>query len=214
MTIVRSMPRVLLLLPTTTYRTKAFIDAALKIGIDVVAASERPSTLEGKNPAGLLTLDFVDPEVAGRQASRFAEQFAVDAVIPVDEDTAVVAASVAQAIGLQHNSPDSVRAAKNKHQMRELLRSAGMRVPRYWHFTLDDDPVEVAARVTYPCVVKPVFLSTSRGVMRADDEAEFVIAVERLARILAQKEVAKRGGAAAREVLAEEFIPGREVAVE
>jgi len=72
----------------------------------------------------------------------------------------------------------------------------------------------VAAQVTYPCVVKPVFLSTSRGVMRADNGAEFVTAVERLSRILAQKETAKRGGAAAREVLAETFIPGREVAVE
>lgn len=209
-----SMPRVLLLLPTTTYRAKAFIDAALRIGVDVVAASERPSTLEGKNPAGLLTLDFADPEVAARQASRFAEQFSVNAVIPVDEDTAVVAASVAQAIGLKHNSIDSVRAARNKHEMRKLLRLARVRVPEYWHFTLDDDTEEVAARVIYPCVVKPVFLSTSRGVMRADNEAEFVNAVERLARILAQKEIAKRGGAAAREVLAEEFIPGREVAVE
>ena len=77
-----SMPRVLLLLPTTTYRAKAFIDAALRIGVDVVAASERPSTLEARNPAGLLTLDFVDPEVAARQASRFAEQYTVDAIIP------------------------------------------------------------------------------------------------------------------------------------
>jgi biotin carboxylase len=138
----------------------------------------------------------------------------VDAVIPVDEDTAVVAASVAQAIGLKHNSIDSVRAAKNKYEMRKLLRSARVRVPEYWHFTLDDDRAEVAARVTYPCVVKPVFLSTSRGVMRANDEAEFVSAVDRLASILAQKETAKRGGTAAREVLAEEFIPGQEVAVE
>ena len=169
----------LLLLPTTTYRAKAFIDAALRIGVDVVAASERPSTLEGKNPAGLLTLDFADPEIAARQAFRFAEQFPVDAVIPVDEDTAVVAASVAQAIGLKHNSIDSVRAAKNKYEMRNLLRSARVRVPEYWHFTLDDDRAEVAARVTYPCVVKPVFLSTSRGVMRANDEGEFVSAVER-----------------------------------
>ena len=208
------MPRVLLLLPTTTYRAKAFIDAALRLGVDVVAASERPSTLEAKNPAGLLTLNFVDPEVAAVQASAFAEQFTVDAVIPVDEDTAVAAASVAKAIGLRHNSLDSVRAAKNKHRMRELLKLSGVRVPRYWHFKLDDDPAEVAARVTYPCVVKPVFLSTSRGVMRVDDEAEFVTAVERLARILVQKETARRGGAAAREVLAEEFIPGREVAVE
>src|SRR5262245_16154943 len=98
------MPRILLLLPTTTYRTKAFIDAALRIGTDITAASEKPSTLESKNPSTLLTLDFLDSESATRAASRFAEEFPVNAVIPVDEDTAVVAASIAGALGLDHNS--------------------------------------------------------------------------------------------------------------
>jgi len=77
------MPRVLLLLPTTTYRTKAFVDAALKIDVDVVAASEQPSTLANRNPGGLLTLDFSDPELAVKQAKEFAVQFPIDAVIPV-----------------------------------------------------------------------------------------------------------------------------------
>jgi hypothetical protein len=54
------MPRLLLLLPTTTYRTKAFIDAALKTGVDIVAASEQPSTMAGANPAGLLALNFFE----------------------------------------------------------------------------------------------------------------------------------------------------------
>ena len=208
------MPRILLLLPTTTYRTKAFLDAALRLGVDVVAASERPSTMEAMNPAGLLTLDFLNPDRAAREAKEFAAAHTVDAVIPVDEDTAVIAASVAQALGLEHNSVESTQAAKNKHLMREALSRAEVRVPRYWHFTLDEDAAEVARRVTYPCVVKPVFLSTSRGVMRADDEAQFVNAVRRLDSILKRPEIARRGGAAKREVLVEEFIHGFEIAVE
>ena len=88
----------LLLLPTTTYRTKAFVDAALKLDVDVVAASEQPSTLASKNPEGLLELDFSEPERAARQAGEFAAEFPIDAVIPVDEDTAVVAASVAHGL--------------------------------------------------------------------------------------------------------------------
>ena len=35
------MPRLLLLLPTTTYRTAAFLGAARKLGVEVVVASER-----------------------------------------------------------------------------------------------------------------------------------------------------------------------------
>ncbi|HSB07914.1 MAG TPA: ATP-grasp domain-containing protein [Blastocatellia bacterium] len=208
------MPRVLLLLPTTTYRTKAFVDAALKLDVDVVAASEQPSTLEDKNPSGLLTLDFFEPERAAEQARGFAAEFSIDAIIPVDEDTAVVAASVAGALELRHNTVDAALTAKNKHRMRQALASNGMLVPRFWSYSLDEDPRDVAARLTYPCVVKPVFLSTSRGVMRADNEEEFAGVVNRLDRIVSDPKVARRGGALTREALIEEFIPGFEVAVE
>src|SRR5260370_29032060 len=208
------MPRVLLLLPTTTYRTKAFVEEALKMHVDVVAASEQPITLADKNPEGLLTLDFDEPGRAARQVEEFAAQFPIDAVIPVDEDTAVVAASVAQALKLRHNPAEAAITAKNKHRMREVLSRAGVQVPRYWHFSLDEDTGEVAARVTFPCVVKPVFLSTSRGVMRADNEEEFAGVVRRLDRIVSDPKVARRGGALAREALVEEFIPGFEVTVE
>ncbi len=182
--------------------------------VDVVAASEQPITLADKNPEGLLTLDFDEPGRAARQVEEFAAQFPIDAVIPVDEDTAVVAASVAQALKLRHNPVEAAITAKNKHRMREVLSRAGVQVPRYWHFSLDEDTGEVAARVTYPCVVKPVFLSTSRGVMRADNEEEFAGVVRRLDRIVSDPKVARRGGALAREALVEEFIPGFEVTVE
>jgi biotin carboxylase len=208
------MPRVLLLLPTTTYRTRAFVDAALKLDVDVVAASEQPSTLANRNPEGLLTLDFSEPERAARQAREFAARFPIDAVIPVDEDTAVVAASVARGLKLRHNPVDAAITAKNKHRMREVLSRSGVQVPGYWYFSLDEDPRDIAARVTYPCVVKPVFLSTSRGVMRADNEEEFARVVRRLDRIVGDPKLARRGGALAREALVEEFIPGFEVAVE
>ncbi|HVF89101.1 MAG TPA: ATP-grasp domain-containing protein, partial [Blastocatellia bacterium] len=191
-----------------------FMDAAINLGVDIVAASELPNALAASNPSGLLTLDFLDPRRAAEQAREFSRLYPIDAIIPVDEETAVVAASAAASLGLKHNPLSAAKAAKNKHLMRETLSRAGVRVPRYVHFTLDDDPSAVAARVTFPCVVKPVFLSTSRGVMRADNEAEFVSALERLEAILRIPAIARRGGAEARDVLAEEFIPGREVALE
>jgi len=208
------MHRVLLLLPTTTYRTKAFIDAAMKLGVEIVAASERPNTLANSNPQGLLTLDLMSPQRAASQAREFAEQFPVDAVVPVDEDTAVVAASVSEALGLQYHSVDAAIIAKNKLRMREVLAAAGVRVPRFWSVSLDDDPREIAARVSYPCVVKPVFLSTSRGVMRANNQDEFVSALARLDKIVSEPNLVRRGGALSRRALVEEFIPGFEVAVE
>lgn len=208
------MPRILLLLPTTTYRTKAFIDAALNLNVEVVAASERPSTLAEKNPAGLLTLTLSDPHKAAREVFSFAEQYKIDAVIPVDEDTAVVAANIANALGLKHNSIESCEKAKNKYLMRLALKQANVPVPRFRRFTFENDIDEISAEISYPAVIKPVFLSTSRGVMRIDQPSDLSGALDRLKAILKLPEISKRGGASARDVLAEEFIPGDEVAVE
>lgn len=190
------------------------MEAALRLGVDVVAASDERNALADKNPTGLITLDFLDPDSAARDAKEFATGHAIDAIIPVDEDTAITAASVARVINLKHNSVESTVTAKNKHLMRETLSGAGVRVPRFWHFSLDEDPREMATRVTFPCVVKPVFLSTSRGVMRADNEEEFAAVIVRLERIMSDPKIRRRGGSSAREALIEEFIPGFEVAVE
>ena len=118
-------------MPTTTYRTKAYLDAARRVGVDVVAASEWPSTLAAHNPKGLLTLDLFNADEAARQAQQYANEYAIDAVIPVDEDTAVAAAAIADGLRLNYNPPAAARAAKNKRLMREVLSRAGVRVPRY-----------------------------------------------------------------------------------
>src|SRR3989442_591416 len=115
------MPRVLLLLPTTTYRTQAFMDAASRLGVEVTVASEEPSSVTALNPTGLLTLDFTDPLQAARQAVEFAARHPIDAVVPVDDQVTVVGAAICQALGLASNSVESAGAARSKFLMRELL---------------------------------------------------------------------------------------------
>ncbi|HEY1433771.1 MAG TPA: ATP-grasp domain-containing protein, partial [Thermoanaerobaculia bacterium] len=92
--------------------------------------------------------------------------------------------------------------------------AAGVPSPAHRVFRSEEDPRAAAARVRFPCVLKPTFLSASRGVIRADDAAGFVAAWQRIARLLAAPEVASRGGDAARQILVEDFVPGREVALE
>ena len=208
------MPRILLLLPTRTYRTEDFLAAALGLGVEVVVASERANALAAERPDELLALDFLDPAAAAREAAAFARAHPLDAVVPVDDDTTVVAAAISAALGQPHNSVASAAAARDKHLMRALLARAGVPVPHYTLCSLDEDPGAVAARVGYPCVVKPLFLSASRGVIRADEPDGFVAAVRRLAAILEIPDVAERGGEAARQYLVEAFVPGEEVALE
>src|SRR5216117_708615 len=202
-----SSPRLLLLLPTVTYRTVAFVEAARRLGADLTVASERPSTFERANPTGLVTLDFADPTHAAAQAREFARAHPVHGVVAVDDDTGVVAAAIAEALGLRGNPVAAAAAARDKYQQRQLLATAGLAVPRFELFTIAADPEKVASGVSYPCVLKPLRLSASRGVIRADTPAEFVAAFERIKRILDQT-------GCARSILVEEFVPGREVAVE
>jgi biotin carboxylase len=206
--------RVLLLLPTTSYRIPDFLAAAERLGVDVTVASDEPSTMEPLNRAGLLTLDFDDPVASAAAAARFAETHPIAAVVGVDERTAVAAAAIAERLGLAHDAVEAVRAAGNKALLRSALALAGAPSPGHRVFSLDDDPRAAASAVRYPCVVKPTFLAASRGVIRADDAGSFVNAWSRIAAILADPEVAQRGGASAREILVEDYVPGAEVSLE
>ncbi|MCS6806126.1 MAG: ATP-grasp domain-containing protein [Acidobacteriota bacterium] len=208
------MPRLLLLLPTKTYRATDFLEAALRLNVDVVVASEEASALEGKHAAGLLTLNFLDPEEAAEQVRTFSKQYPINAVVGVDDETAIVAAQISAALGLPHNSIESVEAARNKHRLHELLDRAGVPSPRFTLFSLDAEPEEMAKQVEYPCVLKPTFLAASRGVIRANNEQEFITAFRRIEAILREPEVIAKGGPAARQLLVESYVPGVEVALE
>jgi biotin carboxylase len=208
------LPRVLLLLPTTTYRTADFLEAARTLGLDVTVASEEPSAFEGANPDGLLTLDFRDPAACARRVRDFAARVPVCAVVGVDEETAVAAAAISAALGLPSNSTGSAVAAWHKGTLRRKLSEAGVPTPAGRVFPRGEDPARIATGLRYPCVVKPTFLSGSRGVIRADDPEGFRRAWERVGRLLDLPDVARRGGKLAREILVEDFVPGREFSLE
>jgi biotin carboxylase len=205
--------RLLLLIPTTTYRTEDFVAAAAKLDVELVVASERPNVLEAALPDNLLTLDLGDPEKAARTVAEFARRHPVDAVVPVDDRTTVAGASIAERLGLRSSPVAAVRATRNKHRMREAFARAGVRSPGFALLHVADDPESAAARQVYPCVLKPTILAGSRGVIRADDPASFVAAFRRIAAILQGADMAEPGEGGD-EILVEDFVPGQEVALE
>ena len=207
------MPRLLLLLPTRTYRAEAFLAAARHLHVSVTIGSERPPEGLTNLPDELLPLDVRHPQAAAPIAGAFARQHPIDAVIGVDDVTAVTAAAIAQAIGLPHNSVASVTAARNKRLMRELLSGQGILVPCHRVYPLDGDPKEFAKQIVYPCVVKPLILSASCGVIRANDEKEFSEAFHRVGALLTNLGLVERDEQA-RWILVEDFVPGIEVALE
>ncbi len=206
--------RVLLLLPTRSYRTPDFLAAASRLGVEVTVASEEPSTVQDLNPSGLLALDFRDPARCAEKTLAFARRTPIDAVVGVDEDTVVIAAGLAEALGLPHNPVEAVSAARHKPTMRERLAAAHVPAPRHRVFRREDGEDAASRAVSYPCVLKPTFLAGSRGVIRADDPVEFAAAWQRIGKILDAPDLLSRPVEAVQEILVEDFVPGAELAVE
>jgi biotin carboxylase len=72
--------------------------------------------------------------------------------------------------------------------------------------------MELARAARYPCVLKPLNLSASRGVIRANNLDEFVQAFERIRHLIRQ--IRGAGDESAPSILVEDFIPGDELALE
>lgn len=201
--------RVLLLFSPASYRTGPFMEAAKKLGLEVVQGVDLPEALADywQVPLGV---DFADLEQATRAIVDYAAQHPLHAILSVDDSATLLAARASAALGLPHNSPDAALAARDKYVMRRMLAAAHVPVPRFQCFAATDDPAEVAGRVEYPCVVKPLRLSGSRGVIRADTPDELIAAFTRTRKLL----LADGGPPEETSLLVERFIPGFEVALE
>ena len=211
-------PRVLLLLPTRTYRATDFLEAALKLNVEVVVASEEAATTADLSPRHTLVLDFSAPTVATQIIVEFAETYPIAAIVGVDDDTTLLATTASEALGLPHNPVDSAKATRNKYLLRHTLATNGVSVPAYQRVSIHDDAAEIAAKlgtdthVSFPCIIKPLSLSASRGVIRADTPAEFVEAFQRTTKLL--HALQESTDPPAQYLLVEDYIPGIEVALE
>jgi biotin carboxylase len=205
------VPRVLILLPTATYKAPDFLAAAQRLGAEVVVASEQAQTLATAMGDRALTLDLADPEAAAEAVVEAAGRRPLDAVVAVDDQGVLVAALAGFRLGLPHNPPEAVARTRNKAAMRVALATAGsaLRQPEHRVVGPDDDAAALAAEVGFPVVVKPISLAASRGVIRADDAEAARAAAERVRAILADA-----GQPPDEPLLVEAYIAGQEVAVE
>jgi biotin carboxylase len=208
-----AMARILLLIPERTYRTSDFMAAAAVLGVDVVVGSREPSPLAATNDGRFLQVPLDDPAEAARVVGSFAITRPLDAVVGVDDGSTLAAASASAALGLPANSVDAVAASLDKAEARRRFAAAGLPTPFHRVWPAASDPEEVATTPRLPVVVKPVDLSGSRGVIRADTPEELARAFARVAAIVRSPDVCPPGTEPQR-IIVEDYIPGVEVAVE
>jgi biotin carboxylase len=180
-------------LPSATYRAPDFLDAAARLGAEVVVGSEHRQALSESMGDRSVTLTLSRPEMAADQIERLAERTPLDAIVAVDDGGTRAAAAAAKRLGLRGNPPEAVARARDKAAMRKAFAAAGVPQPAF------------GEDVGYPRVVKPLSRSGSQGVIRADTPAEARAAANRIRTIVGDPEA---------ELLVEQFVPGEEVAVE
>lgn len=202
-------PRVLLVAPRDSYRTAPYITAARKQGVELLLASEGKHTLSGLDMPGV-QVDLGDAPGSLQAVLTAAQTQPFAGVIGTDDASAEFAVQASMRLQLPHNPLLSVRLARRKDLARSYLAYAGVPVPRHWKLDLTRSLAAQLTDVVFPCVAKPVALSASRGVIRADNHAQLEKAVGRIARMLA--DVPDREERET--LLIEEFIAGTEVAVE
>jgi len=188
------MKRVLLFASTTGYQVRVFAEAARRMGLDLVLATDRCHVLEDPWGDNAVAVRFEDPLSA---VDALAARGPFAGVVAVGDRPAFVAAQIAEQLGLRFSPSNALRAANHKFLAREHFKAAGLPTPRYW---LNSPPD------AYPCVLKPLGLSGSRGVIRANNESEFAEAFARIQKLVEHEED--------RSIQVEDFIPGREFALE
>jgi hypothetical protein len=209
------LSRILLFATTTGYQTRAFSDAAAVLGADIVFATDRCDQLDDPWRDGAIAVRFHEEDRSVDAVIDACRRRPVDGVLVVGDRPTVLAARVAERLGLPHHSPAAGSIARDKQRTRERLRDAGLLVPWFRVHSIDESPAVIAAGVgNFPCVIKPTALSGSRGVIRADDRETLAAAIDRLRSLLAAPELRAERNPAHRFMLVEGFIPGREFAVE
>ena len=148
------------------------------------------------------------------EISEWSERNGLKAVIGVDEESIVLAANLSKYLKVEHNPVESVLLTKDKYLMRIELKKAGVNSPWFKRFSIHDSPNKIINEISFPCVIKPTFLSASRGVIRVNTIKELANGIKTINELLSLKEIRERGGEKSDWILVEEYIPGKEVAIE
>ncbi len=208
------MRRVLLVATTTGYQIRSFGEAAGKLGVHLVFASDRCDQLEDPWWDQAIPVRFQEETRSVDAVVTACGEEPPHGIVAVGDRPAVLAARLAGAFGLTGHPPEAAAACRNKLATRQALQAAGLPTPWFVSMPIEGDAECMAVPVEYPAVVKPLALSGSRGVMRVDNAAEFIVAFDRLRRLLGMRDVRIERDEAHGRALVERFIPGAEYAIE
>jgi len=209
-----SPKRLLLFTAKLGYQTRSFEEAAHKLGVQLVYVTDRCHQLEDPWGDQAIAVHFETAETAAYTVMEAVRGRDASGILALGDRPAAAAAYAARGLAIRYNHPAAVEACRSKLRMREIFRDAGLNVPWFRNLPITPTPEPALLGLSYPCVLKPLSLSASQGVVRANNRDEFLAAAARVRRLLQSPEILATREANLDHLLVEGYIPGREVAVE
>src|SRR5215470_14696911 len=206
--------RILLFAAKLGYQTRSFEEAARKLNVELVYVTDRCHQLEDPWEDRAIAVRFESPESAAHTVLQEAREKRVDGVLALGDRPIVAAAYAARGLGIAYNHPLVVEACRSKVRMREIFREVGLNVPWFRKVPVHPAPEPALLGITYPCVLKPLSLSASQGVIRANNREEFRSAAARIRKLLHSAELHASHEPNLNHIIVEGYIPGSEVAAE
>jgi len=201
--------RLLLISHHNSYRIAPYIKAARRLGIEVTIASEGVHSLVAEVAQGL-HIDFSNLDAAIEVIIQAHQSHAFNGILGSDDQTVELAAHIASRLKLIHNPPEAALCSSRKDLARAQLSLADCPVPLHCLLNLELPLDKQMAGLPWPCVLKPLSMSASRGVIRVNDKNEFITACERLKPIVATANTRFEQT----HLLIEDYIDGIEIAYE
>jgi len=200
---------VLLIAPSGSYRIAPYLNAARSLGIGLIVASNSKHSLVPEVAKGI-TVDFSNSSQARSIILSAISQFNILCVLATDDSCVDLSNQISERLDLPHNPIEASRLTHRKDLAKQALKNAGCNTPAFQIISIKD-AADIELDMNFPVVLKPLSLSGSRGVIRANDYDEFIKAADRIDLIL---DHAEQSGFVRQHLLVEAYLDGPEFAVE
>ncbi|MBQ9764505.1 MAG: ATP-grasp domain-containing protein [Phascolarctobacterium sp.] len=172
------------------------IEVAHKLGVYVITCDYLPDNIGHRYSDEYHNVSIIDKEAV----LDLAKKLDVDGIISFATDPGVViAAYVAEKLGLPTPPYESVKILQNKDLFRNFLRENNFNVPLAIGFSKKEDAFSSLDKFKFPVIVKPVDSAGSKGVTRVgdiknlDNAIDFALLYSRSNRFIIEEFIEKLG---------------------
>ncbi len=165
-----------LLILNGSHSEATLIAKAKELGYYVITSGNNPSLMGHALADEYIPADYSDKEAI----LQLVKDHNIDRIVSCANDFGVITASyVAEQMGWPgHDTYENANILHQKDLFKEFIQKLGIRCPFSVPFADRDQAVEFAKTAEYPIIVKATDLTGGKGILRADNLEEAIVAID------------------------------------